>query len=139
EVLKQVITSKNYALMSNYPDIFSEEHEFNKETLLEIQYATGTFAGETITSPRNYEEAPSEAGGWYECYPNQFLFDEMSNEKTITGELDPRLIATIGWKESPALQYGKTWDELLGDSNKLIWRKYSGATQGQVNTEYSGQ
>lgn len=140
DTFKQIIDSKTYALLPDYMNVFREDHDFSEESLLEINYAKGSFKGNSLETPRNYEEAPSEAGGWYECFPNQFLFDEMMKEKTITGKPDPRIYATIIWKEGGLKYYGETYDGLFGpDATKRAWAKYNEWELDHHLSEYSGK
>lgn len=140
DTFKQIIDSKNYGLLPDYANVFREDHDFSEEGLLEVNYAKGSFKGQTLESPRNYEEAPSEAGGWYECYPNQWLFDQMSLEKTTGGKLDPRIYATIIWKDGGLQYYGKTYAQLFGaGATKMAWAKYNEWELGAPISEYSGK
>ncbi|HKJ32934.1 MAG TPA: RagB/SusD family nutrient uptake outer membrane protein [Balneolales bacterium] len=137
---EQIINSGTYALLPNFADVFLESNDNSEESLLEVQYSTNPYKGQTLKSPRNYEEAPSQAGGWYEEFPNQFVFNEMSKEKTTNNESDPRLYATIGWKGSPLKIYGKNWSDLMSSNmDAMIWRKYSGAENNEVLSDYSGK
>ncbi len=136
----QIIKSGNYDLLPNFADVFLEANDNSQESLLEVQYSTNPYKGQTLKSPRNYEEAPSQAGGWYEEFPNQFVFNEMSKEKTTGGNLDPRLYATIGWSGSPLKVYGQDWATLMSSNmNGMIWRKYSDAELDHTLSDYSGK
>ncbi|TAN20533.1 MAG: RagB/SusD family nutrient uptake outer membrane protein [Chitinophagaceae bacterium] len=137
---EQIISSNTYSLLPNYPDVFGLNTPFNAESLLEIAYADTTFQGEPMQTPRNYEEAPSQAGGWYECYPNQFLFNEMTKEKTVDGNLDPRIYTTIIFPGSGLLYYGKTYEQLFGSgATQLSWAKYNQCELPHPLDHYSGK
>ncbi len=136
----QIIKSKTYDLMSNYWDVFLEANDFNQESLLEVNFAANTFKGWNVNNPRNYEEAPSEAGGWYECYPNEWLVSELMKEKTTSGDLDPRVYGTIIWPGSNLKYYGQTYEELFGaGATKTAWRKYNDSEQDSHLKVYSGK
>lgn len=140
DTFKQIILSKTYSLLPDYANVFREDHDFSEESLLEVNYAKGSFKGQNLNTPRNYEEAPSEAGGWYECYPNQFLFDEMTKEKTVGGKLDPRIYSTIIWKDGGLNYYGQTYEQLFGSgATKMAWAKYNDWELGSHLSEYSGK
>jgi tetratricopeptide (TPR) repeat protein len=140
DTFDRIIKSKTYSLLPDYADVFREDHDFSEESLLEVNYAKGSFKGQTLESPRNYEEAPSEAGGWYECYPNQFLMGELMKEKTLGGKLDPRMYATVIWKDGGLTYYGQTYEQLFGaGSNKVAWAKYNEWELGTHLSEYSGK
>lgn len=137
---EKIINSKNYQMMTNYWDAFLKKNDFNQEDLLEVNYASGSFKGQTLKSPRNFEEAPSEAGGWFECYPNKWLFSEMTKEKTANGKLDPRIYATIIWPNGGLKYYGQTYDQLFGSgATKMTWRKYNDSELDHHLQDYSGK
>lgn len=140
DTFAEIIKSKTYSLLPDYANVFREDHDFSEESLLEVNYAKGSFKGQTLESPRNYEEGPSEAGGWYECYPNQFLMNELMKEKTAAGKLDPRMYATVIWKDSGLIYYGQTYAQLFGaGSAKVAWAKYNDWELGVHLSEYSGK
>ncbi|TAM96019.1 MAG: RagB/SusD family nutrient uptake outer membrane protein [Chitinophagaceae bacterium] len=137
---QQLISSNTYALLPNFADVFGLNNNFSSESLLEIAYADTTYQGQPMQTPRNYEEGPSQAGGWYECYPNQFLFNEMTKEKTVDNKLDPRIYTTIIFPGSNLLYYGQTYQQLFGSgATQLSWAKYNNCEQGQPLNHYSGK
>jgi len=139
-VFNDIIKSGNHALVPEFKNVFALDNEFSEESLLEVNYATGSFKGESIVSIRNREEGLAEAGGWYECYPNQWLFSQMTKEKTVGGNLDPRVYNTILWNNSGMKYYGKTYDDLVGaGENKTGWMKYSEAELDHTISDYSGK
>lgn len=139
-IFEQIISSNTYSLLPNYADVFGLNTPFNAESLLEIAYADTTFQGQPMQTPRNYEEGPSQAGGWYECYPNQFLFNEMTKEKTTSGGLDPRIYTTIIFPGSGLKYYGQTYDQLFGSgSTQLSWAKYNQCELPNPLNHYSGK
>jgi hypothetical protein len=139
-VFEQIINSGNYGLVPEFKNIFPASNEFNEETLFEISFSNQAQKGVVPHSPRNREESLPAPGGWYECYPSQWLFKQMSKEKTAGGELDPRLYHTILWNGSGMKYYGQTYSELIGnDSTNMGWMKYSGAELDHTITQYSSQ
>lgn len=140
DTFQQVIASNTYSLLPNFADVFGLNTPFNAESLLEIAYADTTYQGEPMQTPRNYEEGPSQAGGWYECYPNQFLFNEMTKEKTVDGNLDPRIYTTIIWPGGGLQYYGKSYSDLFGSASTIMaWAKYNDCEQGKPLSSYSGK
>ena len=81
DVLLQVINSGTYDLLPVFGDVFLESKDFNKELLMEVNYAKGTANGIDLGISDNKREAFSAAGGWYMFWPSQWLFDEMAKEK----------------------------------------------------------
>src|SRR5699024_9266772 len=139
-VFEDIITAKHYDLVPNFKDIFSIDNEFNEETLFEINFSATAQKGVTISSFRNREEGLSEGGGWHECFPNEWLFQEMTKEKTKASKLDPRVYHTILWNGSGMKYYGKQYEDLIGpDSTKTAWMKYSDAELDHTITDYTGR
>jgi len=132
---QQIIDSKTYSLMPNYFDIFT--NDFNQEDILEVNYAGGTFKGQAIKNVRTREEGPSEAGGWYECFPNQWLINEFMKEKQTNGDLDGRMYGSIIWPNNPQLFYGDTYTQLFGaGATKTAWRKYNDSYMSNLIQDY---
>ncbi len=141
DTFEEIINSKTYALLPDFADVFLEEYDNNsEESLLEANYSTTTFSGVDLRCLRDKEEGPSQAGGWYECYPNQWLFTQMTREKTTGGKLDPRVYATIIWPQSGLKYYGMTYNQLFGDGvTEMAWYKYSEAELDHKIEGYSGK
>jgi len=105
ELAKLLKAPYTYDLMENYGDNFRPETDNNKESLFEIefQYVGGTvpwqYAGadQTLGSVAGKEFGPAEAGGWFEFYPTNKIFDEFMKEKTADGKVDTRAYASIVW------------------------------------------
>jgi hypothetical protein len=135
----QLISNGHHGLVPEYKNIFAPDNEFNEESLFEISFTTEATKGVTNNSFRVREEGLSQAGGWYECFPNKWLFEEMTKEKTTRGQLDPRVYYTYLWNGSGMKYYGQTYDKLVGANKNITgWMKYNGATQDHTITEYSG-
>ncbi|NVO21525.1 MAG: RagB/SusD family nutrient uptake outer membrane protein [Bacteroidetes bacterium] len=97
-----------YSLLPNYADNFNLAHKNSSESIFEIQHASGQvpFIGNAL----NQWFAPASDGGYYFNAPTQELVDAF--EKSTTGEVDPRLDATIG-------RDGQPW--LNGDVFSSAW------------------
>ncbi len=97
-----------YSLLPDYADNFKLAHENSNESIFEIQHLTGQnpFTGNAL----NQWLAPATEGGYYFNAPTQELVD--AYEKSSTGDVDPRLDATIG-------RDGQPW--LNGDVFNASW------------------
>ncbi|MBI9066765.1 MAG: RagB/SusD family nutrient uptake outer membrane protein [Salinivirgaceae bacterium] len=97
-----------YKLLPNYADNFKLANENSSESIFEIQHLTGQnpFTGCAL----NQWFAPAQEGGYYFNAPTQSLVDAF--EKSTTGEVDPRLDASIG-------RDGQPW--LNGDLFSASW------------------
>jgi len=146
--LKQLTTSPfNYKLMTNYGDNFVASSENNQESVFEIQLAdiggtsfnAGENANEALGVSTAQEFAPTEVGGWYEVLPTEKLFNEFQKEKTLSGDFDPRMYATLIWNYPGATFYNKSFSTFkipFGYSSEF--KKYQNYTQTNELTGSSG-
>jgi starch-binding outer membrane protein, SusD/RagB family len=88
-----------YRLLPNYSDNFKLAHENSVESIFEIQHLSNQNPG--TGSELNQWFAPSGDGGYYFNAPTQSLVSAF--EKSSTGEVDPRLDATLGRDGQPWL------------------------------------
>jgi hypothetical protein len=97
-----------YRLVPNYPDNFNIAHENSRESVFEIQQLANQNPG--TGNQMNQWFAPASEGGYYFNAPTQKLVDAF--EKSSTGEVDPRLDASVG-------RDGQPW--LNGDIFSASW------------------
>ncbi len=114
EDLKSQDGSPMYQLAANYEDLFKSGAETNKEVLFAIQHLSEQVPG--LGNSLNQWFAPSVENGYYFNAPTQSYVDAF-DEKTTTGEDDPRLDASIG-------RDGKPW--LNGDVFSSSWSTATG-------------
>ena len=100
--LKAVIDLGVYDLVPNYRDNFTAENENNIESIWEIQ-----FSDELRGNTENVEEPGASEGnnraqffaprgvGWSDGQATTWYFEQFVKEKTVDGELDPRLDASL--------------------------------------------
>ncbi len=88
-----------YRLLPKFADNFSLAHENSSESVFEIQQLMNQNPG--TGNGLNQWFAPASEGGYYFNAPTQFLVDAF--EKSTTGEVDPRLDASIGRAGQPWL------------------------------------
>ena len=147
---KQVIDLGVYSLVSNYRDNFTTANENNSESLFEVQFSRDAggvdlgwggapASGWGKTSARAITYAP-RAFGWTDVQPSWALFNEFHDEKTKTGDLDPRLDATIFYNKPGGMKlYGKDFATFYakspGDLNDIFCRKYQNS-DGEFADEY---
>jgi len=97
-----------YHLLPNYADNFKLAHENSVESIFEIQQLANQNPG--TGNQLNQWLAPAADGGYYFDAPTQSLVDAF--EKSGTGEVDPRLDASVG-------RDGQPW--LNGDVFNASW------------------
>ncbi|UCH14057.1 MAG: RagB/SusD family nutrient uptake outer membrane protein [Bacteroidales bacterium] len=108
-VLKDIIDGKygTYSLVENYRHNITEENENNSESIFEIQYhydpADGLSVQGWIGDPQpnwlktcgyNKTCAP-QPHGWGDLAPSVWIWNEFQEEKTVDGENDPRMEASL--------------------------------------------
>jgi len=136
---KKVIDLGVYSLVSNYRDNFTATNENNSESVFEVQFSRDAggvdlgwggapASGWGKTSARAITYGP-RGFGWTDVQPTRALYDEFLVEKTINGENDPRLDATMFYNKPGGMQiYGHDFATYYGgnpgDLNDLFCRKY---------------
>ncbi len=112
-------TPFNYDLLENYGDNFIAEMDNNKESLFEIQNqnvgGANPWAGENADESQGVttaqEFAPAEVGGWFEAFPTNKIFNEFQEEKTVNGDFDPRMYASLAWDYPGSTFYNMPFSE----------------------------
>src|SRR5690606_5085502 len=107
------------------------ENENNKESVFEIQFsdanktAEGDIPSSTMSTNRAQFFAPRSIG-WSDGQARNWLVTEFKKEKTIDGQIDPRLRYTLFY---PGLEtdfgdkiYGRSWQ---WDADVAWFRKYA--------------
>lgn len=127
-----------YSLTANYADNFVESTENNSESVFEIQLGdvggtdpwAGENANETLGVTTAQEFAPQEVSGWFEVSFTDKLFNAFQEEPTVTGEIDPRMYATMSWDYPGSTFYNKPFSDftLLFGYSSLI-KKYQNYNQ----------
>lgn len=125
-----------YGLVPNYADNFTHLNENNIESVFEVQYSDENVGGDAVDGPgasvgneRAQFFAP-RGTGWSDANATRFVVNELSKEKTITGERDPRLPVTALFdytdERGPnfTMVYGKTFAERFKNSKEVWFRKY---------------
>lgn len=129
-----VIDSEDYALVPDYQDNFTAANENNSESLYEFQYLFST--QDTPTQNRPFNSVP---GIGFEIFlrPSPWLMNEMSLERTVDDEFDPRYLESVYFNEGLPL-FGVPYNELgsgitcegggapdgSSDTTGGWWRKY---------------
>ena len=146
-VLKDIIAGVygNYRLMDNYGDNFREgsAYENNDESLFEVQFLDyGTQGTDDEWTPVNTSPnatqghaiesnfGPGDCGGWADLSASPWLYNLFKAERTIDGDLDPRLYWTIGTYEPEwdGFEYGNVayTTKLTAESNLVTNNNYGG-------------
>ncbi|GAA4305357.1 RagB/SusD family nutrient uptake outer membrane protein [Aestuariibaculum suncheonense] len=150
DAFKAVIDLNVYSLVTNYRDNFTDKNENNSESVFEVQFSReaggvdlgwggAPQSGWGKTSARAITYGP-RAFGWTDVQPTLALFNEFHEETTVSGEVDPRLDATMFYnKPGGMMLYGQDFATFYGnnpaDLNDLFCRKYQNS-DGEYANEY---
>lgn len=87
---KDIIESNEYALVTNYEDIFPAYNEHNSESIFEISSTVGNFeeGGNQYANTQGVRGTPNR--GWGFCRPTYALITEMTNTQDL--RLDPSVL-----------------------------------------------
>ncbi|WP_285008508.1 RagB/SusD family nutrient uptake outer membrane protein [Pedobacter faecalis] len=122
---------KVYYDLVDYKENFRAENENNKESVFEIQFsdANKTVEGDGPSSTMGTNRAQFFAPrtiGWSDGQARNWLVAEFKKEKTVSGQLDPRLRYTLFYPQLEAdfgdKTYGRSW---AWDADEAWFRKYS--------------
>ena len=100
-----VVNSGEYDLDPNYQNLFTQDPALEAANPGRIFWAEFTqsqnvdfnWGGDPTVNWRQFSAlAPTYSGAdFYDIFPTQFLYDELRQERTVNGDLDPRFAATI--------------------------------------------
>lgn len=120
-----------YTLVANYRDNFRHTSENNAESVYEVQFSEVNTGGDgddpnsTMSTNRPQFFAPRGIG-WSDGQARYWIVDEFKKERTVAGNLDPRLQYSVFY---PGLQadfgdktYGRNWE---WGNNEAWFKKYS--------------
>ncbi|MGQ0563168.1 MAG: RagB/SusD family nutrient uptake outer membrane protein [Gemmatimonadota bacterium] len=121
-----VVNSGTYQLLANFGDNFVASRDNNLESIFEVQFA-GPQHLSAGTRGQNILKMIGPCGvGFCDGEPSRWYFDQFQKETTITGDVDPRLDATLFYNKAGGMDvYGRPFAERysrrLGDR---FWKKY---------------
>ena len=140
---ESVINLGIYSLVSNYKDNFTTTNENNSESIFEVQFSRETGGGVDLgwggTPVASWGQATARAitygprgFGYTDVQPTVTLFNEFHNELTVSGQVDPRLDATIFYNKPGGMTlYGKDFATYYAasptDLNDFFCAKYQNA------------
>src|SRR5690606_29852073 len=96
-LFEEVIGSGGYELLSDYADLFGPNSENTRESIFEVQFSDRTQLA-TGSRGNNIPRMIGPCGpGFCDGNPTDWYFDRFFAEPTASGDVDPRLDATIFW------------------------------------------
>lgn len=125
---KKVVYSPLYGLNDNYNDNFDGLHKNSKEGIFEVQFSGDRSGGKKEYSNITEHLASSDATGYEEAYPTQWLYQVMLKDTTADGKMGPRILATIecpGGFAMDADGHDVSYEEVHGDdATTIYWKKF---------------
>ncbi len=138
-----VINSGEYQLAENYADLFTQDpavEASNPGRIFWAEFTTSTaseynWGGDPNVNWRQFlAVTPTYSqGDFFDFFPTEFLYNEMREERTIDGGLDPRFSATLlayEPEEGDTTAYGVSWAERGYAPEDYFIRKYTNASDG---------
>jgi hypothetical protein len=130
-----------YSLMPNYAHNFTDQFENNLESVFEIQFSRevgGTVLGWVDAPAADWSKTTARAitfapapFGWNDAAPTNWVFQKFQEEKTITGEDDPRLRASIYYNYPGCTLYGQSFQDVYAtELGKIGVKKYGNGDSG---------
>lgn len=117
-----------FELMENYHHNFDGLHKNNKESIFEVQYSGDRSGGQREFNRIALHLASSNASGYEEAYPSNWLFETMKKDKTIDGKYSQRLYSTILFDDPETKTFyfaeGKKFTD-YHRSDEIFWHKYA--------------
>jgi len=140
---EEVVNSNEYSLGENYSDLFTQDPGLENSNPGKIFWADFTtsnaaefnWGGDPNVNWRQFLAlTPTYSrGDFFDFFPTAFLYNEMREELTVDGTLDPRYHATIlsyEPDEGYTTAYGEDWfDRGYGEDEYFI-KKYTNAVDG---------
>lgn len=131
--LAPLISSGTYDLVPNYADNFTANNENNKESIFEVQFGDRSMLANGVRG-LNISKMVGPCGPSYcDGRPTRWYLDQFKQEKTVDGNLDPRALATLYFKNGGGPVYGMSWDALfnrfgqtglVNDTTVVFWKKW---------------
>lgn len=144
----ETVMTLGYSLVSNYRDNFTDVNENNTESVFEVQFSRDAGgvdvgwggapqSGWGKTSARAITYGP-RGFGWTDVQPTVSLFNDFHLEKTVDGQVDPRLDATMFYNKPEGMMlYGQDFATFYqfndGDLNDFFCRKYQNSDGAYAN------
>lgn len=116
-----------YSLMEEYAHNFNGLFKNNKESVFEVQ-----FSGDRTGGNREYHRialhlASSNAEGYEEAYPSEWLFETMKKDLTPDGKYSTRLYTTILFDDPQTNAFyfdeGKKFSD-YHNTDEIFWHKF---------------
>lgn len=139
----EVVNSNQYELAANYADLFSQDPAVERANPGRVFWAEFTtsanaefnWGGDPNVNWRQFLAlTPTySVGDFFDFFPSEFLYNEMREERTVDGNLDPRYHATIlsyEPDEGYTTAYGQDWFERGFGENDYFIKKYTNAVNG---------
>lgn len=126
--LKEIIDSKQYALVDNYFDNFTYSNENNEESLFELQFGILGTAEGGMGAPQadwrqangiNYNYGISNFTAYEDFEATEWFYNEFYKERTVNGRIDPRCYFTLVHNE-PEYDTELYDDDPWGRRNKVF-------------------
>lgn len=137
QMFAEVIGSGRYRLLPNFADLFRAENDNSAEAIFEVQFG-GPDVLSAGTGGLHIAQMTGPCGaGFCDAQPTRWYFEQFMRERTVSGDFDPRLDATIFWNKPGGMdvfgrsfvqRYNENWRNRfpgVAIDTLFFWKKYT--------------
>jgi hypothetical protein len=135
DVLGPLIASDRYQLIPDYGTLFRYEGNNTQEGLFEVQFGSRGTLSQGVRGLNQGKFFGPCGPSWCDGEPTTWLLNQFLQEKTTSGDWDPRLAATLFWQPTE-MAYGQTMAQRYADryadaarlargDSVVFWKKYT--------------
>jgi hypothetical protein len=140
-------TYGTYSLVPNYATLFRQEGNNGPESLFEVQMGNVDLCGQGLCGLNIAKMAGACGPGYCDGRPTRWYFQQFFLDSTTTGQVDPRLDATLFYYKGPSTPvYARTWAQWqqadpgnYGDTTRLYFKKYGEYYSGSNDQTWEAQ
>jgi hypothetical protein len=124
--LAPLTSGGRYALMASYGDNFTAQAENNRESVFEVQFGDRSQLALGVRGLNIAKMVGPCGPSFCDGRPTRWYFDQFLAERTVGGDVDPRLDATIFWNKPGGMDvYGRSFASRYGaNSTDLFFKKW---------------
>jgi hypothetical protein len=137
----------SYQLVPNYATLFTQAGNNGAESLFEVQMGNVDLCGQGVCG-FNVSKMIGPCGpGYCDGLPTTWYYQQFLTDSTTTGQVDPRLDATLYYYKGPTTPiYARTWAQWeqldpghYADHSRLYFKKYGEYYTGSNDQTWEAQ
>ena len=136
-----------FQLVPDYATLFRREGNNGPESLFEVQMGNVDTCGQGICGLNISKMAGACGPGYCDGRPTRWYLQQLQQERTVAGQPDPRLEATIFYYKGDTTRvYNRTWAQWrqvdpgnYTDTTRVYWKKYGEYYTGSNDQTWEAQ